>query len=390
VTARHLVTVWDPTFGAGVMESHLTVLLEGAAACRRKDCGADDVYVWWAKVRSPHRPEPLPHLEQVLRVGAAEGGHAADAETHLYLTDYRSLYVAHVAEVTADDPRPDEAERSHIPAYYLADGVAADCWFRLWDIRRLVSEDTVAVVHELRKLRNVLYHDNPVSIYGGMVGLPLIVTEAAPVRYFEQGYTAHFTDQKLWAEFDSERAGTRSLERDLRENLLGDEVWLGLDPVVRAFLATGERVYRDHADDPAFDLSPVVVEYAKALEVMCRGLAAAALASAPREVLQHLRERDADHLPDQWGRRPPSLSDLGQILGGSGRMRSFFSEAVRDGRWVSADLPLVLARVARLRNPAAHGQRVGRADVQRLRRELLGIGCEGAVVRLAKAWAVAA
>ena len=390
MSARHLVTVWDPTFGPGVMESHLTVLLDGAAACRRKDRGADDVYVWWAKVRSPHRPEPLPHLEQVLRVGTEGGGHTEDAETHLYLTDYRSLYVAHVAEVTADDPRPDEAERAHIPAYYLADGVAADCWFRLWDIRRLVSDDTVAVVHELRKLRNVLYHDNPVSLYGGMVGLPLIVTEAAPVRYFGREFTAHLTDQKLWAEFDSERSGTRSLERDLRENLLGDDVWLGLDPVVRAFVATGERIYRDHADDPAFDLSPVVVEYAKALEVMCRGLAGAALATAPRDVLRHVRERDPDLLPDQWGRRPPSLSDLGRILGGSGRMKSFFSQAVRDGGWVSSDLPHILSRVARLRNPAAHGQRVLRADVQRLRRELLGIGCEGVVVRLAKAWAVGA
>ena len=71
-------------------------------------------------------------------------------------------------------------------------------------------------------------------------------------------------------------------------------------------------------------------------------------------------------------------------------MKSFFSEAVRDGRWVSVDLPHILTRVARLRNPAAHGQRVVRPDVQRLRRELLGIGCEGVVVRLAKAWAVAA
>jgi hypothetical protein len=42
----------------------------------------------------------------------------------------------------------------------------------VWDIRRLVADDTPAVMEELKRLRNTRYHDRPVSLYGGMVDLP--------------------------------------------------------------------------------------------------------------------------------------------------------------------------------------------------------------------------
>jgi hypothetical protein len=38
-------------------------------------------------------------------------------------------------------------------------------------VRRL----TIAVVEELKHLRNTRYADRPLSLYGGMVDLPLIV-----------------------------------------------------------------------------------------------------------------------------------------------------------------------------------------------------------------------
>jgi hypothetical protein len=111
----------------------------------------------------------------------------------------------------ARDPREDEAELAFVPEYYRQGDLVADCWFRLWDIRRLVADDTVAVVHELRNLLNTRYHDKPVSIYGGMLDLPLIVTEIEPREYFDTEYRDHLTSQKLWAQFDTEQAGIGSL-----------------------------------------------------------------------------------------------------------------------------------------------------------------------------------
>lgn len=158
-------------------------------------------------------------------------------------SDYRTLYVAHVAEITADDPRKDPAERAHIPAYYLADGRVADFWFRLWDIRRLVQDDTESVIHDLQQLRNVRYEDKPVSIYGGMVDLPLIVTEPEPVLYFDEATRAQVTGGAYWVEFEAGQAGGGRLARDLRQNLFGDEAWHWLDPATRTFVVTAERIF---------------------------------------------------------------------------------------------------------------------------------------------------
>jgi hypothetical protein len=53
----------------------------------------------------------VPYLDEILAMDATLEG---DRELHLYLTDYRSLYVGHVCEITTDDVRADDG--SHVPA----------------------------------------------------------------------------------------------------------------------------------------------------------------------------------------------------------------------------------------------------------------------------------
>jgi len=97
----------------------------------------------------------------------------------LHLTDYRSLYVAEVGEITDEDVRTTD-QAAQVPPYYT--GHAIDFWFQLWDIRRLVTDDTPGVIEELRHLRHTGYHDRPVSLYGGVVDLPLVVFREPEAR----------------------------------------------------------------------------------------------------------------------------------------------------------------------------------------------------------------
>ena len=180
--------------------------------------------------------------------------------------------MAHLGEVTADDPRKKREERKRIPSYYTKQKLECDFWFRLWDIRRLVSNDMSTVTNELSKLRNVRHFDRPVSIYGGMVDLPLIVTESDRERYFEAEFRARYTAGKYWIESDTERVGVGAIERDLRENLFGDRAWVTLGRLERTFLSTAEKMWRDHAGDLMFDFSAILIEYCKALEVRCNYL----------------------------------------------------------------------------------------------------------------------
>lgn len=68
------------------------------------------------------------------------------------------------------------------------------------------------------------------------------------------------------------RGETERVARDLRENLFGSDVWHALEPASRTFLAAGEAVYRARRDDPRFDFSGPMVEYAKALETELNAL----------------------------------------------------------------------------------------------------------------------
>ena len=273
----HLVAVWNPSYVADAMDAHRALLLGLMTAQRDGKRQPEDVFVWWGRIRSGHRMTRLPHLDQVVALGDRldQGG----AELHLYLTDYRSLYVADVLEVTDEDVRPDDAD--HVPSYYTDH--QCDCWFRLGDIRQLVQDDTVQVIAELGKLRNTAYHDQPVSLYGGMVNLPLIVTRDDGARFFAPEERKALLEGRYWAEEDAQRAGLGPIERDLRENLFGETAWFALDPTVRGFVASAEHLFRHNRGTPGFDFSGVVLNLAKACEVQAGLIVRAALKGAAQK-----------------------------------------------------------------------------------------------------------
>lgn len=381
---RHLVGVWNPSYGSDVMESHILLLRDKAQRHRAGQLDEDEVYVWWGKIRSSRRQTALQHLDEILSLESelGEGEGEAKREVQLYLTDYRSLYVAHVGQITAEDVRDDEEDTSHIPQVYLNDSIHCDCWFMLWDIRRLVSDDTLAVVDELKKLRNTAYHDMPVSIYGGMVNLPLIVTRPDGARYFEADVRDQLTDGQYWVEFDGQHSGIGSTERELREHCFGEDNWARLDPGTRTFIATAEKLYRDHRNDVAFDFSPVLIDFAKAFEVQTNIMLKQALMRLkPLDRTVNLDGRSTDLAKSG----PYSLGTLALILGEMDTVNAQLKrQFMSGGEWFTASLPAILKDLANARNPAAHSAATDRDTVRTLRNHYLGIGCEGDFVKLSK------
>ncbi len=332
---RHLVGVWNPSYESDAMDAHVSLLSSFARDFRAKRREEDRVYVWWGKLRSQYRQAPLPHLDDIVALDDAINPEddATRREHHLYLTDYRSLYVAHLGGVTRDDVRTLDDEAEHVPAYYHESALPADCWFHLWDIRRLVLDDTPAVIAELRHLRNVRYHDQRVSLYGGMVELPLVVTRPDGARWFDERTRAQLTDGRHWVEHDAERTGAGEMQRELRENRFGGALWENLDPAARAFIATAEQLYRAHRHDAAFDLSTVVVDFAKALEVQTNTLLRAGLTGADRR----LRTANVDGQGvDLVEGGPFTLGQLEQLLGGDQARAAWLRQKLVGARSVGA------------------------------------------------------
>ena len=378
---RHLVTVWNPAYAADALEAHLRVLLhwDARATAGIAADGKDDVYVWWGKVRSGHRQQPMPHLADVLALDAeADADPDASRETHLYLTDYRSLYVADVAQIITDDPRIDDA--THVPAYYAHNKLNCDCWFLVRDIRALVRDDLEGVAAELAMLRNARYHDRPVSMYGGMVDLPLLVSRPDGRCYFDERERALLTDGAIWARFDAEQGGVGALEATLRDDHFGPRAWNALDASARRFLAMAERTLREHRRDPAADLSAVLVGYGKAIEAQVNELLRTAMRGAP-DAARRVKVGDATRLlPDAL---PLTLRQLAYVLGGEAELGDHLRRVLEHGAFFTGEFPVVLDAFADARNPAAHGDTIDREVVMHWRNRLLGVGSDSVMTRLA-------
>ena len=372
----HLVALWNPSYAADALDMHAQLLLEHVRRADDEEAEWDDAYVWWGRVRSPNRQQPLEHLPQVL---ALNNGLDARDELQLYLTDYRSLYVAEVIAVEDGDKKTTDA--AHTPAYYRRDGLSCDCWFKLADIRALVHDDTLAVQEELRKLRVITYNDRPVSLYGGMVNLPLLVKRPDGTRFFDEDERDLLNAGALWVAADAERVGLGGLMSDLRDNLFGTTAWGNLLPTARTFVATAERLMRDHRRDTAFDFATVLVELCKALEVQVNAILADALASAPVP----LRSANVDGTSVDCSRtRSLTAGQLARVISGDRERMDFLARHLTEGKWFTEQLPPMLEELAGYRNKAAHSERRSRDEVLPHRDRLIGVGGEGVLVRLSR------
>jgi hypothetical protein len=167
---------------------------------------------------------------------------------------------------------------------------------------------------------------------------------------------------------------------DLRENVLGEEAWNGLDLSTRTFTASAEQIFRTNRGDPGFDFSGVVVNLAKALEVQVTTLVRRALASAPEN------ERTVcidDKQIDVTKGRPLALGTLGHVLAKDQKIREALKPRLINGEWLLTKGGPVLQAFSSHRNPAAHSHVVSRDAARRLRNQLLGVGCLGDLVQLA-------
>jgi len=361
------------------MEQHLAVLLDLAGRYERDALSDDALYVWWGKVRSPNRQTQQAHLED-LRAVAREIAAESREETQLYLTDYQSLYVGDVDGIVEGDLPP--RERAHVPAYYAAGDLSCDFWFRLRDIRRLVTDDMRAVIEELKQLRNVHYHDRPVSLFGGMVDLPLFVTRPDGKHFFDEVERDAQTDERLWAEFDAEAgAGVAAMERELRGNIIGETAWNGLEPTTRVFIATAEKLFREHRNDPAFDFGPVMTSMSKALEVQVNAVLGRAL---PRIPASARRVNLDGRTVDLNEHRALTLGQLVSAIARERDLNAALTSALVNGAWFAGILPAILDDFRGVRNEGTHESRVDRATAERWRNRLLGVGCTGDFVELSK------
>jgi hypothetical protein len=374
----HFVSVSSPARGSSTIDAHLAVLFD-LAARHGSDAGdPEEIYVWWGGRRAANgAPAPVPPDGSAPT--AREPERLGEGETHLYLTDYRSLYVAQVAELSEDDVLV--ADRGHVPDCYRGNGGVPDFWLKLRDVRRIVGDDLLAVVEELKRLRHAENGANPFSLHGSATHLPVRVTRTDAEPLFDEKQRNYLTDGRLWAEFDAEVGrGIGTLERELRENLFGDAAWLALDPAVRTLIAAAEKRFREHRDDPAYDFSIVLDCFMRALEAQCNFI----LRGAVRRATNAARHaRIGSRIVDLLRFRPLSLREMARAIRSERDLEIALRTGLDNGGWFTGNLPEIMADLLEVRSPRTRVTRLDRETVTRWRSQLVGIGCVGILVELA-------
>ena len=182
-------------------------------------------------------------------------------------------------------------------------------------------------------------------------------------------------------EFDAERMGVGEMERELRDNVVGEAAWNALDPAARTFVATAESMFRAHRKDPAFDFAAVVIDLAKALELQTNLILRRALvgaADADRRVNMDGRSVDLTS-GELW-----SLGQLARAIGETEHVSRVLKRRLAHGEWFTASLPAILKQLSEVRNPAAHKSALTVDDARPLRDRILGIGASGVLAELGR------
>lgn len=404
----HLVVLYNPYYCRQVIEEHLEVLLSRIDAVLGKGGGARkraDEYVWFGKLVSrQRRGQELRHLDRILDL---DKQCAAGVETHLYLTEHARLHVGKVERIV--DALHDEHEiDTHVPRYYqdLLDRrkLKIELWFKLSDIRRL-STDLEETNDRLANLET-LDAKRTFSLYAGRYEYPVLVQEKTAERLFdysvfetESGQTLIGVPQSAdrqpllplraaakWADLErGQGPEVQRMCRELRWHMFGDRVWGRLPVDAQYFLANAEVVFRRAIDDRLVDFSPVIVQYAKAVEILLRDR----LYPRLREVLRcegvsgirvvDYRSRSTDFLSTD---KPIPVSETNRLLGESTVANVIRARMTAHEAFLLGELPELLSELVAMRNPAAHSNRIGQADALDIRRKILGIGCWGLIPRL--------
>jgi hypothetical protein len=365
---ENLLILYNPYYQNDVVERHIEILQEAADPLRAR--------VAFGKVRSRIRDYEHPYAERLEAIYAAV---SEERPLQLFLTDYADMYVARVVEVSRGE-RPAIA-----PAYYAEKGLDVEVWFTLGDIRRIARDDFRFIRDRvLSNFTTPNFNDWHYAIYGNHYVYPLVVEMDDPVDYFDYDEPGqrYFLDI-----FRSDRA--QELRRHLVHYRFGEELFYALHPNAQDAVVAAEMEYADHLEDPLYDFSSVVIQYAKAYERELWRFA--------RRLFAHLGEREdlsairyevqgRSFRFEEYQEHKPNVGTTLWLLGNR-RIRDAVERHLPGGAlksFVKWGLRQSAGALPAIRNEAAHGEKTALATARELRAKVLGIGENGLLADLAR------
>ena len=356
--------LYNPYYQNDVIEQHLKILIENGE-------------VAFGKIKSALKTTEHNFNDQVHQVYETIN---EENYMQLFLTDYSSIYVAKVVQVTSFD------KSSIAPSYYKDKNLNIEKWFIIKDMREIVSDDFEAVRDGiLTNFTTPNYGDHSYALYGNNYSYPLIIEQKTVTNYFDNDNTdfRYYTNM-----FKSKQY--MNIKNNMIQYTFGDK-WINffhpnsLDNIISA-----EIEYQENCNNPLYDYTSVIIKYSKTMEqelyIFLKKLLIYLISkNSSIQNISYSVQNNQYILSDIFTNKP-NLGTMKFILN-----NKIIKETINNFLnnfnlkiFLKNDFTYYITKLQSIRNESVHGKAPDLTDVQELRKDILGLSKKSMVSELVK------
>jgi len=359
---KNLLILYNPYYQSDVIKQHLKVLI-------------DNEKVAFGKVRSKIKNIEH-HFEKELQAIYAQTDSVHYLQ--LFLTDYANLFVAKVEKVT------DEDMSSIAPNYYKEKSLKVEQWYIITDLKELVRDDFESVRdHYLANFTTPNFNNHTYAVYGNNYVYPLVVNMKKEVDYFEDKDTKHYPNIYKSKEY-------LQIKDALLNYSFGKHYTQLMHPNSIDNIISAQMEYEQNRQNPLYDFSSVVVKYTKTIEQE--------IYSFFKALIHYLSQKEPsilnveysvqrfDYKLDQVFMYKPNLGTYKYLLKHPIINKAIQTHCQKQFQWYCIQrVPQYIQMVQKIRNETVHGNPPTIYEVEMLKDQLIGIGCNSIIVELIEA-----
>lgn len=339
---QNLLILFNHYYEPNVIEKHIEILKEKGS-------------VAFGKVKSKLNAHQAINLDSYSTISPSN-------PLQLFLTDYSTLFVAKVTQITPSKPY------ASAPGYYEQKGLEVEAWFLIKDMRELVHKDFEAIRdYYLSGFTTPSYGNHTYAIYGNQYQYPLIVQMKEEIDYFPQDGGLYYPNIYKSQEFQKTKSNLihycfGKLNQKLHPNSFENLIF-------------AEMEFDQNKENKLYDFSGVAIKYGKAVEYEAYLLFRAiffSLAKIKKEILDiRFEVQGKSYTIADMQNFKPNLGTYKFLL-----FHWLISETLEKSkiRWVGNRLADSLSVVQKIRNFSAHEGKVSLEEIIELREKILGIG----------------
>jgi len=350
-----ILILYNPYYQKNVIKEHLKILIEKGI-------------VAFGKIKSKLKDYKHPFEDKLVELLKHTD---KNNYVQLFLTDYANIYVAKIIKVTLDDMS------KYAPSYYK--DLDVEAWFLIDDIYEIVRDDFCSVRD--RVLSNFItpnYGNHTYALYGNSYVYPLLIEQKVKIDYFfesEDKFYKNIYKNEEYLKYKS-----------ILDNYVFHKYINSLHPRSLDNIISAEIEIQNNKNDLVYDFSSIVMKYSKVMELE--------IYLFVRDIFEKIFEdiKDIRYVVqginfkmEEFLYKKPNLGTIKKFLKKEIKIKNSILKHYANKQftyYLLQTLPYVIGEIQNIRNENIHAESSNFDEVDELRRMILGVGKQSALVEM--------